>query len=106
MRTGPAPNVPGPGEICLACNVDAMEGKPMKSAAARAVQTRWEEMRANGFKDRGHRAFAMFESDSLASLQPTGRITNGQNQWVKNSVPFQRYRLGSSMIRRRIRSFR
>jgi hypothetical protein len=33
--------------ICLACAVDAIEGKTMRSAAGRTVQDRWREMRAN-----------------------------------------------------------
>jgi hypothetical protein len=32
--------------ICLDCTVRAMDGKPMKSAAARAVQQHWQNMRA------------------------------------------------------------
>ena len=31
--------------LCLACTCDAMEWRPMKSAAGRVVQQRWRELR-------------------------------------------------------------
>jgi aerobic-type carbon monoxide dehydrogenase small subunit (CoxS/CutS family) len=38
--------------ICLACTVDAMDGKPVMSVAALAVQRYWQEMRARGFNSK------------------------------------------------------
>jgi hypothetical protein len=32
--------------ICLDCTVEAIDGKPMRSAAAVAVQQHWQSMRA------------------------------------------------------------
>jgi hypothetical protein len=32
--------------VCLACAVDAIEGKPMKSTAGQAVQNSWHDMQA------------------------------------------------------------
>ena len=32
--------------ICLACTVEVLEGKPMKSTAGQVVQERWQQWRA------------------------------------------------------------